>query len=206
MVTHISFDLDGTLAYEEIDVIIWNELIPELYAETHEVSHEEGMKQVFSEYYRALHIEKIPTWTDIEYWFDRLELTGWEDMLARVKQHIKLYNDTLETLEYLSKKYTLVLVTSNDRKFLDMKLEGADLKRLFKHTFTAPETKQSKKNKITFQAALETLNIDPDQIVHIGNELDSDVEEPNKVGIKAYRIDRTGSGDIKSLLDLKKVL
>ena len=194
MITHISFDLDGTLVNEKFDKIIWHEEIPKLFADKNNIDIETATNMVYAEYYRGAFIDKVDRWTDISYWFDRLGLDGWNTLMANMKKHILVYDDTLKTLELLSrKKYKLVVISNAEEKFLDMKLEAEGLKKHFSSVFSAQSTfGVRKKNKEIFMKVLERLGIKPENMIHVGNDRYLDLEVPSSVGIKSFLLDRTG--------------
>src|SRR3989344_5768566 len=112
MIKYISFDLDGTLADNRFDLIIWDEEIPRLYAERNHISLEEAKTKVFAEYYKALYIEKVQQWKDVAYWFKRLDLDdSWEDIIKSASKNISLYTNAINVLEYLSKRYKLLIIS-----------------------------------------------------------------------------------------------
>jgi len=194
MITHISFDLDGTLVNEKFDKIIWHEEIPKLFAEKNKIDIEDAKTKVYAEYYRGAFIDKVDCWTDISYWFDRLGLDGWNTLMANMKKHILVYDDTLKTLEQLSaKKYKLIIISNAEKKFLDMKLEAEGLKKHFSSVFSAQSTfGVRKKNKEVFMKVLGLLGIRPENMIHVGNDRYLDIEIPSSVGIKSFLLDRTG--------------
>jgi len=194
MITHISFDLDGTLVDEKFDNIIWHEEIPKLFAEKNKIDIEDAKTKVYAEYYRGAFIEKVDCWTDISYWFQRLGLDGWDNLMVDMKKHILVYDDTLKVLEQLSrKKYKLIVMSNAEEKFLDMKLEAEGLKKHFSSVFSAQSTfGVRKKNKEVFTEVLERLGIGPENIIHVGNDRHLDLEVPSSVGIKSFLLDRIG--------------
>ncbi|MCK5043097.1 MAG: HAD family hydrolase, partial [Candidatus Aenigmarchaeota archaeon] len=194
MITHISFDLDGTLVNEKFDKIIWHEEIPKLFAEKNNIDIETATNMVYAEYYRGAFIDKVDRWTDISYWFDRLGLDGWNTLMVNMKKHILVYDDTLKMFEQLSaRKYKLIIISNAEEKFLDMKLEAEGLKKHFSSVFSAQSTfGVRKKNKEIFMKVLERLGIKPENMIHVGNDRYLDLEVPSSVGIKSFLLDRTG--------------
>ena len=208
---YISFDMDSTLADEDFDFLVWNEEIPKLYAEKYKLSIEQAQTKVYAEYYRALYVEKVGNWTDIDMWFKRLGLDNFSKLLNDMKSMISVYPDVLEILEYLSKKYKLIIITKSTKHFIDIKLEIEGLNNYFTQIFSAPDNfHSSKKNKEVFENVLASLQIKPSQLIHIGDDHHDDFEVPQSLGIKAFHLVRSGkvkhAGSISSLSELKKVL
>lgn len=194
MITHLSFDLDGTLIDEEYDSYLWNEEIPRIYAEQENISAERAKEKVYSEYYKALFIEKINNWTDIIYWFKKLKLSSdkLELILNDMKKNIKLFDDSISTLKKLSKKYKLIAITNNDAVFLKLKLEAENINQYFTCTFSAPsDLGVLSKNKEVYIKVLEKLKLSPKNMLHIGNDHKADYEAPISAGIKALHLVRS---------------
>ena len=61
----------------------------------------------------------------------------------------------------------------------------------FEHIFVSSEAKLSKRTGHLYQYALEALGIRREQLIHIGDNLVSDIEVPGKMGIKAFPLYRT---------------
>ncbi|MBI2148222.1 HAD family hydrolase [Candidatus Woesearchaeota archaeon] len=211
MIKYISFDLDGTLADETFDSLIWNEEIPKLFAKKNKVSLEEAKTRVYAEYYKALYIEKIRNWTDIYYWFKRFNFKDWKVLLQDMKKHVFLYSDTIESLQYLSKKYRLIIISNSEEKFLNIKLEAEGLKKYFDKIYSAPTNFNiSKKNAGLFLEVLKKLKINKEEVIHIGDDHYLDYEVPSSVGIKSFHLVRSKNlkqkHTIHSLLELKNKL
>lgn len=208
MVTHISFDLDGTLAPDDIDNAIWNEEIPALYAEAHGVSIGKAKQVVYAAYYRAEHIEDVKEWADIEYWFSRLGLTDWERIVDYLRGRATLYPDTLPALRSLSEEYVLIVVSSAERKFLDVKLDAEGIRKYFTHVFSVPsDFRTRRKSAQVFGEITTRLDIEPSEMLHVGDRKAEDYNAPLATGVKALLLDRSrrerGTHVIYSLKDIR---
>jgi putative hydrolase of the HAD superfamily len=211
MIKYISFDLDGTLADASFDRFIWHEEIPKLYAAKHGMTIENAKLHVYADYYLALYIERVENWYDIAFWFNRLGLHGWRQLVNDMKKHVFVYDDAADALEYLSKKYELLVCSNNSKKFIEAKLDAEGLKKYFDFIFSAPDDfGLGKKNKLMFQKILDKLGAKPDEIVHIGDDHELDYEVPMSVGIKSYHLVRSrvmkDKHVIHSLSELKDIL
>lgn len=209
MIKYISFDMDGTLIDEKYDHLFWNVEIPKAYAEKNNLSLEEAKNKVYSEYYSSLYIEKITNWTDYHYWLKRLEIS--EEKVTKILLHEALqFKDAKEILEYLSKKYKLIIVTHGDPNLSKFKLR--DLKKYFSKIIHVMDDYNLPKSKHVFELIIKDLKIAPEEIVHIGDTFNDDYLSPQAAGIKSYLLRRKvkkeelQENEINSLLDLKKVL
>lgn len=211
MIKYISFDLDGTLSDDAFDRFIWHEEIPKLYAVKHGMTLENAKLHVFADYYRALYIEEVENWSDIAFWFNRLNLDGWQQLVEDMKKHVFVYPDVADALNTLSKKYKLLVCSNNGRKFIEAKLDAEGLKKYFDFIFSASDDFGiSKKNKVMFQKILEKLGTKPEEVVHIGDSHELDYEVPTSIGIKSYHLVRSKAMKdkhiIHSLAELKTLL
>ncbi len=188
MVRYISFDLDGTLANNDFDYMVWNEEIPRLYARIHKVPYEDARTRVFAEYYKVMHIEKPVRMSDISYWFERLKLGDYKELVQDMKRNNFVYEDTKDTLKYLHDKgYKLIVVSNADDKFLKAKTEAEGISEFFEHRFSAPTSfGHAKKNRDVFEKVLATIGVAPHEMVHVGDEHHYDVEVPGTLGISGY--------------------
>jgi putative hydrolase of the HAD superfamily len=184
VVTHISFDLHGTITPKTFDKVLWNEKIPLLYARKFNLSLEESYRRVYSEYYKALYVENVNNWTDIQMWFSRLGLTDFEALLSEVKGEITLYPDVLPCLNKLSKRFKLIIFTKTEAKFIDITLSAAKIKNHFSATVSTHSTFQMPKKRLeAYQLLLKKLSLKPEQIIHVGNDVHTDFEIPSALGI-----------------------
>ena len=205
MVKVISFDMDGTLVSENVDDFIWNEELPRLYAEKHNLSLEEAKKEVYAEYYKQRYIDKVKEWTSIEYWLKFYNIK-YEEVYERLSNETKIYEEVFEVLDYLKTKYDLIVITSAYEDFMNVKLDSQSLKNYFKKTYSSKDTVSGKKDPFLFKKVLEDFNITNKEIIHAGDNHYYDKEVPESLGIKSYLINREEKGDIKSLKELKNIL
>ncbi len=205
MIKVVSLDMDGTLVSENVDDFIWNEEIPRLYAEKHNLSLEEAKKEVYAEYYKQRYIDKVKEWTSIEYWLKFYNIS-FDEVYERLSNETKVFEEVLEVLDYLKNKYDLIVVTSAYEDFMNVKLNLQGLKSYFKKTYTSKDTSTGKKDHFLFRKVLEDFNITSKEIIHVGDKHYYDKEVPESLGIKSYLLDREGKGDLKSLKELKNIL
>jgi len=188
MVKVISFDLDGTLAEENFDELIWFEEIPKLFAEKYGIPVEEAKEEVFARYDSE---KESYRWTDISYWFENLGLEDHKKLLFDMKHHIRMFSDAVPVLKELSKKYKLIIITGSEKNFLDLKLEVDGLKKYFSHVFSMPnDFSKLRKEESVYREILKKLDLTPGDMVHIGDSYEFDYLVPKRVGIKAFFLDR----------------
>ncbi|MCX8176334.1 MAG: HAD family hydrolase [Candidatus Bathyarchaeota archaeon] len=185
----VSFDLEGTLVDMNFSEKVWNEGIPLLYAQKTGLKFEDAKRIVLNEYMK-IGEERIE-WYDVTYWFNRFGLSNVEDLFNKYKDEVHIYPEVKNVLNLLSKKFTLILTSNSAKEFI--KFLTREIKGYFKHTFSATsDFKTTKKNVEFYKRICEILNVNPWEIIHVGDRLIEDFEIPKKIGIKAYLLDRLG--------------
>ena len=75
--------------------------------------------------------------------------------------------------------------------------------------FTSEDAKSYKPRKELFELALESTGLKPDEVVHIGDSISSDVQGASKVGIRALWLNRSGKNvpeGVESISELSEAL
>ena len=114
------------------------------------------------------------------------EIRGLEKILF-VKP--ELYEDAIETLEVLSKKFNLVLLTAGDKEIQSKKLDFFDdtFISYFSKIYIVP-----RKDDEIIKAIIQQLKISPSDVWSIGNSIKSDINPWIKIGANAILILRKG--------------
>lgn len=201
MITTVSLDLDGTLLSDKDDRHVWDEAIPQAYADHHGVSYEEARKQVFTEYYTAQHIDNVDNWDDLPYWVNRLNLatsaSQRNDVIARINDPY----DDVDVIPRLREAYTVTVFTNSTRPLMEAKLDTFPYE--FDRAISAPtDYNANKRDKAAWTTYLDDLDVSTNEIVHVGDRPLDDVKVPGSVGIQAYLVDRDGETGMSSLRDL----
>lgn len=182
----ISFDAEGTLITTDFSAAIWFEGIPSEYSQKYNISFEKAQSIVFAEY------EKIGDqrmeWYDINFWMRRFDLGDADKFLARYRDRIKLYPETINVIESLSKNYKLIIASATPREFLKYLL--ADIKKYFIAIFSSTTDYKSTKNRDFYKAIVDNIKVTPENIIHIGDNYQFDVISAREAGITAYFLDR----------------
>ena len=103
-----------------------------------------------------------------------------KDMLNKP---IELIDGVEEVLQFLQKKYTLIVATKGDLLDQERKLEKSNLLKYFHHI----EVMSDKKEK-DYQKLIRHLEIQPSELLMIGNSLKSDVLPLIEVGASAIHV------------------
>jgi len=204
----VSFDMEGTLVDPVFSNLIWENDIPQIYAEKHGISLEEAKRQILEEY-RRIGDERIE-WYDVGYWFRRFGLPGdWRDILENRRGVCRTFPESHGVLERLKGKYTLIVTSNTIREFLEVQL--CDLGALFDFVFSAPsDFGVVKKSAEFYKQICEVMGVDPKMMAHVGDHLKFDYEAPSRLGIAAYHLDRSGKSRgtyvVHSLIEFEEKL
>ncbi|HEY7554840.1 MAG TPA: HAD-IA family hydrolase [Candidatus Binatia bacterium] len=149
--------------------------------------------------------EKIPT----------LEFDWWKRLVARIFEPLghfydfddffmtlfsyfarpeswTLYPEARETLAGLEKRGLMVSVISNfDSRLLPI-LDGLGVAKHFEHVFISSHIGWAKPAREIFDCALTAHKINPSEAVHVGDNLDADVQGAANAGLDAVFLDRSG--------------
>jgi putative hydrolase of the HAD superfamily len=184
----ISFDLDGTLVHGKYGDMVWNHGIPEEYARKYGMPFEDAKRLVRAQY-EAVGDSAIK-WYNIDYWLAKFDLpVSANTLLNRYETSIEAFSDTLEVLQALMKKYTLIIASNAARIFVEKELAYTDLTHYFTHIISATtDFGMVKKDERFYKKLCTMLNASPHEIVHVGDHQVFDFEAPLRHGIDAFHL------------------
>ncbi len=186
----VSFDLDGTLVdYSFIDAV-WFDGIPKLYAERREMPISRALEEVVREYDEVG--ENRLEWYDIKYWFERFGLDGdWKKLLLEYRGSIRLYPDVRDTLEELGREFKLIINSNCTREFMELELEHTNIgKYLYRIFSSTSDFHEVRKTGAYYAKICKILKIQPEEMVHVGDNWRFDFLVPSEVGIRTIYLDR----------------
>jgi YjjG family noncanonical pyrimidine nucleotidase len=107
------------------------------------------------------------------------------DYLRICPQKSKLMPHAIETLEYLSKRYELTIVTNGFEEIQHIKMTAGNLHQYFGHIITAQKAGHKKPSREIFDFALQLNAIAPHQAMMIGDNLITDIGGARNASIDA---------------------
>ena len=136
----------------------------------------------------------------------------WKIAMSIPKEFVP-FHDSVPVLEELRESGYQVGVITNLRRDLDELCQRVGLSPYLDFTVGSEEVGIEKPHPPIFMAALEKVGASPEEVLHVGDQVRSDVKGAEGVGMKAVLIDRSGYTPesegcltISSLSELTKVL
>jgi 2-haloalkanoic acid dehalogenase type II len=102
----------------------------------------------------------------------------------------KPFPEAIEALEELRKKYKIILVSNTDSISVDSVLEKYGLKKHFDSIYLSCDMGMLKSNPKMFEAILKKEKLEKEDVIMIGDSIESDLIAAEKVGIKGFLVDR----------------
>jgi putative hydrolase of the HAD superfamily len=188
----ISFDLDGTLTTPEFVDAVWRIGIPEQYAKQRAVSLEKAQEGIFQLY--ATMGDHDLNWYDLPFWIDYLKLSiSAGQLLAQYQHMISLFSDVLPALSFLNECYDLIIISNANRIFLDLEVSATGIGSFFKQIFSATsDFGRVKREEEIYQKVCDVIGVPISAIIHVGDHREFDFNAPQRVGMPAYFLDRSG--------------
>lgn len=189
---YISFDLDGTLVDSEFTELVWHQGIPEFYAQREGLDLSKAQELVLREYRKMG--DGVLEWYDIGYWFNYLGLPGgWEDLLEKYSNKVRVYPEVHEVLSRLRERYSLIVLSNAAREFIEVEMREGELAGYFERVVSATsDFGLVKKSPEFYRRICEILGVCPQELVHVGDHWEFDYEIPKGMGIVAFYLDRRG--------------
>ncbi|MBN2486208.1 MAG: YjjG family noncanonical pyrimidine nucleotidase [Bacteroidales bacterium] len=103
--------------------------------------------------------------------------------LANAPLKKNLFDNCIEVLDYLFRKYNLYIVTNGFYETQLKKMQSSDIDRFFKKVFTSDKLGYSKPDSKIFEYAIKSVNARKCESLFIGDDFVNDIEGPKKFGI-----------------------
>ena len=104
-----------------------------------------------------------------------------------VRNDVELYPDVLAELEILFSRYTIVALTNGNSN-----LKKIGIRHLFHGVVTAVDAGAAKPSKRIFDVAIGEAGVQPDEILHVGDHPETDIDGGRQAGMRTAWINRNG--------------
>lgn len=211
MIKRIIFDLDNTLI--EWKEEYWDSIEKALIRSNirYTKNDAEKIKEAVNNYEMEYNIYKKESMLECMKKYSNLNLKiefidNWIEELSKCAPE-KSDEEIIDTLEYLYKKYELVVLTNWFKVSQINRMNKVNITKYFKEIYT-PEEFLNKPNKEAFLIASENKI---DECIMVGDSLKTDVNGALNVGMKAIYINKEGKENkdyitIKKINELKEIM
>jgi putative hydrolase of the HAD superfamily len=148
--------------------------------------------------YVAAHADHRTADTRVPIFADLLESSGADgevdpEALAdayreAIGEHIATVDGTEQLLDHLSDTYRLGVLTNGSVGAQQDKLDRLGLESHFDAVVISGHLEAGKPDERAFRAVLDALEVQPDAAVHVGDQVDSDVEGAKSAGLSAVQV------------------
>ncbi len=114
----------------------------------------------------------------------KIEAAGIEGYRKGKIPHMKPYRGVVETLKALKGLNCALAIVSDAREVkVHQNLYALGIDHFFEVVISSRTLNTFKPDKIAFAAALEALGVTPEETVHVGDNIDRDVQGANNIGM-----------------------
>lgn len=211
MIKRIIFDLDNTLIewkeeyWDSIEKALIRSDIKYTKNDTEKIKEAVDNYEVeYNIYKKEYMLECMKKYSNLNLKIEFID--NWIEELSKCAPE-KLDEEIIDTLEYLYKKYELVVLTNWFKISQTNRMNKVNITNYFKEIYT-PEEFLNKPNKEAFLVASEN-NVD--ECIMIGDSLNTDINGALNVGMKAIYINIEGKENkdyitIKKFNELKEIM
>src|SRR5947208_6205748 len=113
----------------------------------------------------------------------------------------ELYPEVFDVLEKLEPRFQLAVISNFDGR-LRFILEHLGISKFFAHVFVSSEIGADKPDPEIFRRALKIVQVEPNQVLHVGDDAERDWKAATAAGLAIFKLDR----EKNSLRDLLAIV
>ena len=179
-IEYVLLDMDGTLLDKYFDDYFWEHLVPEKYAEIHDITFGRAKEELMKKY--KVH-EGTLNWTDLDFWSNQLKIDI-PAMKEQIKHLIEVHPHVENFLRMLGKeKKKVFLVTNAHYKSIDLKFKKTLIGKYFDAVLTSFDAGYPKEDIKFWEVAEKRLGFDKGKTLFI-DDTEEILKAAKKFGIK----------------------
>ncbi|NDV16461.1 noncanonical pyrimidine nucleotidase, YjjG family [Muricauda sp. TY007] len=134
------------------------------------------------------------------------------DYIAHLSSFTHLLPNTVETLEYLFPRYKLHIITNGFQEVQSKKLKGSGIDHYFQKIIDSEMAGVKKPNRYIFELALDMAQVDPQNSLMVGDNLEADILGAKAMGMQVLHYNFHKDSDhgectmIDDLIEIKNIL
>jgi putative hydrolase of the HAD superfamily len=101
----------------------------------------------------------------------------------------ELYPEVVDVLEKLRPRFQLAVISNFDGR-LRFILKQLGISKFFSQVFLSSELGADKPDPLIFRRALKFIDLEPDQVLHVGDDPERDWKAASATGLSIFRLDR----------------
>lgn len=176
----VLLDMDGTLLDKYFDDFFWEHLVPEKYAERHDITFGKAKEELMKKY-RAH--EGTLNWTDLDFWSEELGLDI-PALKEQIKHLIEVHphvEDFLKLMKQQKKK--VFLLTNAHFKSIDLKFRKTLIGKYFDSVLSSFDAGHPKESRKFWEVAEARLGFDKHSSLFV-DDTEEILKTAKKFGIK----------------------
>jgi len=209
-VQFVLLDMDGTLLDKYFDDYFWEHLVPEKYAEKHNVTFGRA-KEDLMEKYRAH--EGTLNWTDLDFWSGELniDIPALKEQIRHLIEVHPHVEDFLKLMRQQNKK--IFLVTNAHYKSIELKFRKTRIGKYFDAVLSSFDVGYPKESRKFWEIAEMRLGFDKHKALFV-DDTEEILKTAKKYGIKYVlykarsnsKIEPKGSDEFAHIIDFGELI
>ena len=207
-ITHIIFDLDGTLIDESARLDAQATAVSDTFGDSLEEKQRvidaffaaNDAAQAYLENDQSEYKGNIPWYMEEMGKLLGVKLSeedtenlaeAWTKAYEESQEAVELFQDVIPTLQTLKDSgYTLILASGNTEETRRALLENVGIDDYFSAIYAATDVGYQKQDLRFWEAVLEQLDIKPESAIVVGNQLNDDIMHPQTLGMATVLVER----------------
>jgi len=176
----VLLDMDGTLLDKYFDDFFWEHLVPEKYADKHNITFGKAKEELMKKYKIQ---EGTLNWTDLDFWSKELDLDI-PALKEQIKHLIEIHPHVETFLKLLKRqKKKVFLVTNAHYKSIDLKFKKTQIGKYFDSVLSSFDAGYPKESIKFWEIAEKKLRFDKNNALFI-DDTEKILKIAKKYGIK----------------------